>query len=70
MKRTVRQYSTRKNTSTLSPKLQDPFTDTDSLIEPSNSSYSTPYSSSSDWKINSESDRSSLTKTNVVLVKL
>ena len=43
-------------------KLQDPFTDTDSSIELSTSSYSTNYFSSSDWKINSESDFSSSTK--------
>ena len=35
IERTVRQYPTRKITSTLPPKLQDPFNDTDSLIEPS-----------------------------------
>ena len=43
-------------------KLQDPFTDTDSSIELSTSSYSRNYFSSSDWKINSESDFSSSTK--------
>ena len=71
IERTVRKYHTRKITSTLPPKLQDPLTDTDSSIKPSAfSSYSTTYSSSSDWKINSESDISSLNKKKVVLVKL
>ena len=58
---TVRKYPSRKITSTLPQKLQNPLTNIDSLIEPSDySSYSTNYSSSSDWKINSESDISSI----------
>ena len=40
------------------PKLKDPFHDSDSSLESSSSSYPTKYSSSSDWKINSESDSS------------
>ena len=54
IERTVRKYSTRKITSMIPPKLHDPFTDIDSSIEPSSSSYSTKYSSSSDLKINLE----------------
>ena len=59
--RTARKYPTRKNPS-IPPKLQDPFNYTDISLEPSSSSYSTKYSSSSDRKINSESDFSLSTK--------
>ena len=58
---TARKYHTRKNPS-IPPKLQNPFNYTDISLEPSSSSYSTKYSSSSDRKINSESDFSLSTK--------
>ena len=59
--RIAKKYPTRKLPD-IPPKLKDPFHDTDSSFASSSSSYPTKYSSSSDWKINSESDSSISTK--------
>ena len=59
--RIAKKYPTRKLPD-IPPKLKDPFHDTDSSFASSSSSYPTKYSSSSDWKINSESDSSGSTK--------
>ena len=53
----VGKHSTRTFISTLLKKVYDSFIDTDKPIDPSDYfSYSTKYSSSSEWKITSESD--------------
>ena len=53
----VRKYPIRKMNTTVNQNINDTLIDTDDSIE-SIASFSTTYSSSSEWKINSTSDNS------------